>query len=367
MLLLPAAPVLTSVFDGATVEYFSSEDPALPPLQISRCLEIDDSFLFVEAARDFPDCVRSRAALISPASNHTLSVIDQGVQALASGAVGYNTTFGQADKVCKHHVQMCRMLHWAESSQAQNPQGRTNESTVVYTVDVQCGALFVGSERCSFPFHMSMCHHVDTTTEAMQECRLHRAVLTEGVLGDGRPLTEWVAFDAVDVVRYNPNYKTAMQVVCEQHTLVCASIPEYQELSDGCRTTAGSCRSALRHLHAMMFRDDLAQQQCNNFALKSIRGQFHDSLSSDTEGSILWEMHDPMNLGLCRWTQYINALADATRCDPGTIVAMAGELGFEACGGNLWVKPRLGSTIARAPGLNEWADSSHRRARTDDG
>ena len=119
---------------------------------------------------------------------------------------------------------------------------------------------------------------------------------------------------------------------------MCLNIPELQGLDDGCQDTVGYCRSALRHLHSMMFWHDLSQQQCNIFALKSIRGQFHDSLSSDTEGSILWEMHDPMNLGLCRWTQYVNALSDATRCDPGTIVAMAGELGFEACGANLWVR-----------------------------
>ena len=39
---------------------------------------------------------------------------------------------------------------------------------------------------------------------------------------------------------------------------------------------------------------------------------------------------------MCRWAQYINALSDATRCDPGSIIAMAGELGFEACGAQLW-------------------------------
>ena len=142
------------------------------------------------------------------------------------------------------------------------------------------------------------------------------------------------------VVRLNPNYRVAMLTVCEHHVHVCAHIPEYMSLSSGCETTVGYCRSALRHLHAMMFRPDLSQQQCNNFALKSIRGQFHDSLSSDTEGSILWEMTDGMNLGLCRWTQYVNALSDATLCDPGTIIAMAGELGFEACGSNLWMRKK---------------------------
>lgn len=54
-----------------------------------------------------------------------------------------------------------------------------------------------------------------------------------------------------------------MLMVCTHHVLVCKAIPEYQTSeSAGCRATARRCRGALRHLHAMMFRDDPAQQQC---------------------------------------------------------------------------------------------------------
>lgn len=34
----------------------------------------------------------------------------------------------------------------------------------------------------------------------------------------------------------------------------------------------------------------------------------------------------------------INALSDATGCDPGSIIAMAGEMGFRACGIDLWAE-----------------------------
>ena len=60
------------------------------------------------------------------------------------------------------------------------------------------------------------------------------------------------------------------------------------------------------------------------------RSFFHDYMSSFIDGSILHENNISMNVGLCRWTQYVAVLSDETRCDPGSIVAMAGQLGFEA-------------------------------------
>eukprot|EP00966_Prymnesium_polylepis_P321984 7378255-Prymnesium_polylepis.3 len=42
------------------------------------------------------------------------------------------------------------------------------------------------------------------------------------------------------------------------------------------------------------------------------------------------------NTGLCKWVQYVNALSDATGCDPGSVIAMAGQLGYKACGIDLW-------------------------------
>ena len=44
--------------------------------------------------------------------------------------------------------------------------------------------------------------------------------------------------------------------------------------------------------------------QCNNFALKSMRGFFHDFESSDIEGSILWEVGATFNLGEQRDLQH---------------------------------------------------------------
>merc|ERR1719409_2010363 len=89
----------------------------------------------------------------------------------------------------------------------------------------------------------------------------------------------------------------------------------------------------------MMFRSNFSEQQCNNFALKSIRGFFHDFMSSSIDGSILGELDTHINVGLCRWSQYINVLSDETKCDPGSIIVMAGQLGFDACGAQLY---RLG-------------------------
>ena len=67
-----------------------------------------------------------------------------------------------------------------------------------------------------------------------------------------------------------------------------------------------------------------------------MRGFFHDVQSADIEGSILHELGAKFNVGLCKWAQYVNALSDATGCDPGSIIAMAGELSFKACGADPW-------------------------------
>ncbi len=100
----------------------------------------------------------------------------------------------------------------------------------------------------------------------------------------------------------------------------------------------------------MMFNPKGEEQVCNNFARKSVRGFFHDFMSSAIDGSILSETTIQINFGLCRWAQYINVLADETTCDPGSIIAMAGELGYDACGVKTWefdhnTKP--GVTIGR--------------------
>jgi hypothetical protein len=89
----------------------------------------------------------------------------------------------------------------------------------------------------------------------------------------------------------------------------------------------------------MMFNQsplETEPQVCNNFARKSIRGFFHDFMSNGIDGSILSEHDIGHNFGLCRWAQYINVLSDHTKCDPGSIIAMAGMLGYKACGVDVW-------------------------------
>merc|ERR1719469_1332270 len=67
-----------------------------------------------------------------------------------------------------------------------------------------------------------------------------------------------------------------------------------------------------------------------------------------------------MNVGLCRWAQYVNVLSDATQCDPGSIIAMAGVLGYQACGVPIWeqdtdVKPTV--HLGRAYSCGQHIDS----------
>ena len=161
----------------------------------------------------------------------------------------------------------------------------------------------------------------------------------------------------------SPNIGRTDEVLCRGQRGICESKYEYMtDLTDGCRKMVQGCRSALKHLHTMMFTQDPKKQECNNFALKSVRGFFHDYMTTDIEGSVLSENDLEMNVGLCRWTQYVNVLSDHTGCDAGSIIQMAGYLGFEACGFQLWdvdidVKPyvylnRGMSCSARSKGNN---------------
>merc|ERR1712100_4204 len=108
--------------------------------------------------------------------------------------------------------------------------------------------------------------------------------------------------------------------MCRHHIQICKAIREYQGNSLACDTFYGKCQQAAKHLHKMMFKENANDQICNNFALKSVRGFFHDQMSSAPEGSVLHENDLEMNTGLCVWSQYIAVLSDETGCDPGTII-----------------------------------------------
>jgi len=135
--------------------------------------------------------------------------------------------------------------------------------------------------------------------------------------------------------------------MCVLQHLVCESMSSNHDYDESCTSVVWKgCQSALRHLHEMMFMAEYEEQICNNFARKSIRGFFHDFMSNAIDGSILAENDIAMNFGLCRWAQYINILSDETMCDPGSIIAMAGQLGYLACGVDLYnldidVKPKV--------------------------
>ena len=207
-------------------------------------------------------------------------------------------------------------------------------NAVVYTHSTDSSLTFDTAVRCS-----------GTGNALQRECVFNFDVLSpwqtpyiDHALGGG--------FPAVKEEHY----------MCGLQHQVCLAMPELKEASAECTALYSGCQQALRHLHKMMFNQSpemTEPQVCNNFARKSIRGFFHDFMSNAIDGSILSssEHHIAMNFGLCRWAQYINVLSDETMCDPGSIIAMAGELGYEACGVPIWeqdfdVKP--GVTIGRA-------------------
>jgi hypothetical protein len=144
-------------------------------------------------------------------------------------------------------------------------------------------------------------------------------------------------YDLLKAVNQDPNNGHRL---CNLHKWVCKAVGEYQDNNhDQCGNLYTNCQKALRHLHAMMFDQSPAMtepQRCNNFARKSIRGFFPDYMSNGIDGSILSESHIAINFGLCRWGQYINVLSDHTGCDPGSIIAMAGQLAYAACGVQIW-------------------------------
>ena len=94
-----------NVFNTSTVTYYSSAHPSTP-FRISACAEIDDEFLFAEAAANYKECVASRAVLnYDPPSHFTQYIIDQGIAALVAGTP-YDQSRAAPDKVCKHHLQL---------------------------------------------------------------------------------------------------------------------------------------------------------------------------------------------------------------------------------------------------------------------
>eukprot|EP00937_MAST-01D_sp_MAST-1D-sp2_P004557 g4557.t1 len=202
-------------------------------------------------------------------------------------------------------------------------------------------------------------------TTKQQDCFLHQAVLDEVATAN-----------SIDMAVSH----SSIAHLCNFQSTVCSAITEYQTNSAECGALKQRCKLALRHVHKMMFNQSPAEsepQVCNNFARKSIRGFFHDFMSNGIEGSILAEHHLAHNFGLCRWAQYVNVLSDETGCDPGSITAMAGLLGYQACGVHVWdvdvaVKPVVdigrpfpcGANIATSPLFD--ADTGQRAERFSD-
>lgn len=269
----------------------------------------------------FRRCLLEEQVLLE--HDYTRRIVDLGVAELHRTGTYYT---GPVQLVCNSHMQICR------AHAMQSPLDMS-DATVKYTVALDDPGCAPGLARCltyNYSFSMEHCsmHIEGAGNAAFTHCVKHTPVL------DYFP--RFYTDPVVKVQSDNPYYRSTYNSICMQQEQMCSSIPEHQPASDGCEELVGGCRTALKHLHAMLYREDPNEQQCNNFALKSVRGFFHDHMSADIEGSILFELHQSYNVGLCQWSKYINTLSDATMCDPGSIIAMAGELGFDACGVDLW-------------------------------
>jgi len=188
------------------------------------------------------------------------------------------------------------------------------------------------TDRCGVFFGIDISEAQDAGT--MEECLLYKPVLLPFIMQGGHGIHM-----AMDRGHDGGN----PHAICVHQRSVCEATESFQNYDVACTDLMSNCRSALRHLEQMMIGSppnssgaDSSEQVCNNFARKSIRGFFHDYMSKGIEGSVLDENNVSMNFGLCRWTQYMNVLSDHTQCDPGSIIAMAGELGYLACGVDLY-------------------------------
>ena len=274
---------------------------------------------------EFRECVRSRPVLALGDNGFTQAVIDYAAGNLAAG---FPYTDVRVNEVCRHHVRRCFALTNGSPSSA--------SGTAMYNLTIT-----YHGQAYDYPIHMEHCpyHYDHSWADASKPALLRRCLLNETVMGIEFHAAVQQAEGTPGLIARDGRYAWAAVGVCSKQNHVCSAIPEYNEpLSPGCQEVLPKCRAALKHLDAMMIRADPDEQQCNNFALKSMRGYFHDFQTADIEGSILWELHMPFNNGLCRWGQYVNALSDATGCDPGSIIAMAGQLSYKACGIDMWAE-----------------------------
>ncbi len=229
----------------------------------------------------------------------------------------------EAEATSSHHALDTNKdgkVSWAEANASAIP-------TAVY----QTRATFAQCPSCRFDMRKCIAHLGGIKgTPAQIQCQLFET-----------PLQTAVPWKIEGAHYHKTNEGRIKNLMCQHQQKICAAqplkgTPGGKETPRECIDAYRGCQGALRHLHAMMFKNNFTEQQCNNFALKSVRGFFHDFMSSAIDGSLLGELDLPMNVGLCRWSQYVNVLSDETGCDTGSIIAMSGQLGFEACGVQLW-------------------------------
>mmetsp|Transcript_63305 Transcript_63305/g.188530 ORF Transcript_63305/g.188530 Transcript_63305/m.188530 type:complete len:440 (-) Transcript_63305:40-1359(-) len=313
---------------AATV--FSNADPTLN--NVDAELQQTSAIDYLSTGPSvFRECVRTNPVLALGDNEFTQAVIDH---AASNIDAGYPYSDIKVHEVCRHHFMRCFMFYdgdWlgdgssivSDASASYNLTITYNGSTYAYPVSIR---------NC--PQTGNYHSWLTGVSANVSRCFLHETHLADDMFSAALQHAEGTMPPHIS---QNGRYAWSTDLVCNKQQHVCNTIPDYQTtLSDGCKAVLPKCRAALKHMHSLMTHTDPNEQQCNNFALKFMRGFFHDFETADIEGSILWELHMGFNGGLCRWGQYVNALSDATGCDPGSIIAMGGQLSYKACGIDMW-------------------------------
>lgn len=358
----------------ATYDIYSGSNPDPTRTVIDVNLNNIDAMTYIRTGpATFRRCVNSQAVLAEGDNDFTPAVIETAAAAVRAGEPYTSPTVSD---VCRHHVRRCFMLEYSRSLNETPPPTAT--ATAAYDIDV-------GWQGQTYRYSVQMRHcgpnldgSLEFGSDGFRQCFLHTTPLANEAFVRNLQSAE----SGNKVVETYGRYAWLNEIVCQKQLYLCNAATEHERLSPGCKAVVPKCQGALKHLELMLFRTDPNEQQvrvppfslnshaarrtphaarlrrvttlvaalasvsrpllasglvqCNNFALKSMRGFFHDVMTSDVDGSILWELDGHFNQGMCKWSQYINALSDTTGCDPGSIIAMAGQLGFKACGIDVW-------------------------------
>ena len=214
----------------------------------------------------FRECVRTRPVLALQDNGFTQAVIDRTGSFLAAG-LSYNDS--RVFEICRHHFNRCFMFYDAD------PTGDGSSPVVGGSAAYNLTITYHG-QTFDYPVRLGHCGQLGYhdwlrgSSADLQRCFLNETVMAGQEFST---VLQHAEDPHTPTIALLGRYAYANYLVCNKQQHVCNSIPEYMSsLTDGCRSVVPKCRAALKHLHLMMMRDDPDEQQCNNFALKSMRG-----------------------------------------------------------------------------------------------